>query len=120
MNYGRKKAGYFIMVVAFVLVVVAAVTAVFMLLWNWLVPMLFTGPALTYWQALGLLVMAKIIFGLASHGKHWKKDHHWKHRWRERCADMTPEDKERMKHQFMHRWCSHPTEETAQEESSEK
>lgn len=120
MTYRRKKVGYFIMIVAFVLIVVAVVTALFMLLWNWLIPMLFAGPALTYWQALGLLVMAKIIFGLASHGKHWKKNHHWKSKWRERCANMSQEDKERMKDHFMHRWCSHHKEETTQEVPTEK
>lgn len=35
----------------------------FMLLWNWLMPDVFGLPALTYWKAVGILVMAKILFG---------------------------------------------------------
>jgi hypothetical protein len=32
-------------------------------LWNWLLPTLFGLPAITFWQALGLLVLARILFG---------------------------------------------------------
>jgi len=33
-----------------------------MLLWNALVPDLFSGPSLTYWQSVGLLILAHLIF----------------------------------------------------------
>ena len=33
------------------------------LLWNWLVPSLFGLSALTFWQALGLLALCRILFG---------------------------------------------------------
>ena len=33
------------------------------LLWNWLLPSLFGFPQVTFWQALGLLVLARILFG---------------------------------------------------------
>lgn len=50
-----------------VLVIVAVAVGVMgfvaMYLWNWLVPTLFAGPALNYWQALGLLVLARLLFG---------------------------------------------------------
>ena len=48
--------------------VVAMVLAIFFfawityLLWNWLVPVLFNGPIISYWQALGLLTLTKILF----------------------------------------------------------
>lgn len=34
-----------------------------MRLWNWLMPELFDLPLISYWQAVGVLVLAKIIFG---------------------------------------------------------
>jgi hypothetical protein len=34
-----------------------------MLLWNWLIPDIFGGTAITYWQAVGILVLVKILFG---------------------------------------------------------
>ncbi len=48
----------------------------FMLLWNWLMPDVFGLPNLTYWKAVGILVMAKLLFGHfegKSHKKHPKK-----------------------------------------------
>lgn len=36
---------------------------VVMQLWNWLMPELFGLSTIGYWQALGILVLAKIIFG---------------------------------------------------------
>ncbi len=37
-----------------------------MRLWNWLMPELFDLPMISYWQAVGVLVFAKIIFGFGS------------------------------------------------------
>ena len=33
------------------------------LLWNWLVPPIFGWSPITFWQALGLLVLCRILFG---------------------------------------------------------
>jgi hypothetical protein len=46
-----------------------------MLLWNWLMPMLFGLKAITYWQAFGIVVLCKLLFG--NHGCH--AGHHRKH-----------------------------------------
>ena len=48
-------------------------TYVVMLLWNWLVPELFNGPLLTYWQTLGILVLAKIL--LSGMGSGHRRSH---------------------------------------------
>ena len=37
--------------------------AVVMALWNWLLPSLFGLPVVTFWQALGLLALSRILFG---------------------------------------------------------
>ncbi len=56
----------------------ALFTYVVMLLWNWLVPELFNGPALNYWHTLGILILSKILFtGLGQ--RHGDPE-----RWRER------------------------------------
>ncbi len=36
---------------------------VIMWLWNWLMPELFDLPTLTYWQAIGLFILLKILIG---------------------------------------------------------
>ena len=45
------------------LVMIAVFSAVVMLLWNLLLPHLFGLPLLNYWQALGVLLLARILFG---------------------------------------------------------
>ena len=32
-------------------------------LWNWLMPMIFGLPAITFWQGVGIVILAKILFG---------------------------------------------------------
>jgi hypothetical protein len=52
-----------------------------MLLWNWLMPVLFGLGAIGYWQAFGIVVLAKLVFGVpGGHGRGWHGPrHHWKH-----------------------------------------
>ena len=84
------------------LAVVAVVGMVVMSLWNWLIPTLFRGPQLDYWQAVGVLVLSRILFGgLRGHrGRHWRERMFWQERW----ANMTPEERERLREQFGHYW----------------
>ncbi|MDH6303996.1 ABC-type multidrug transport system fused ATPase/permease subunit [Parabacteroides sp. PF5-5] len=58
----------FLMSVGF-LVMAAALSAIIMLLWNWLMPTIFGLIAINLWQALGLLVLARILFGRFSFGR---------------------------------------------------
>ena len=79
--------------------VVALLTFVVMSLWNWLTPALFGWHAITYWQALGILVLSKILFGgfRGGPGRHMQ----WRRRMMERWAQMTPEEREKFR-QAMH------------------
>jgi len=54
-----------------------------MLLWNGLIPLLFHGPVVTYWQTAGLIILSKIIFSGFGHGG----GHHGGRRYANRCAD---------------------------------
>jgi hypothetical protein len=74
-----------------------------MSLWNWLVPDLFHGPQITFWQALGILLLGKLLFGWHGHqrGGGWKgAPWGWKERMRRRMENMTPEERERMRAKF--------------------
>jgi len=42
-----------------------------MTLWNILMPMIFNLPALSFWQALGLFILARILFGFG--GDFWRR-----------------------------------------------
>ena len=42
-----------------------------MSLWNWLLPALFGWRMITFWQALGMLILCRILFGGASGWRGW-------------------------------------------------
>lgn len=78
-----------------------------MLLWNWLVPSLFHGPELTFPEALGLLLLTKILFsGWGGKGCRNGGGPSWKHRYYEKWSAMTPEERERFKSRMREKWCS--------------
>ncbi|HQT25713.1 MAG TPA: hypothetical protein PLK99_03845 [Burkholderiales bacterium] len=53
---------------------IAVLGWVLMALWNWLVPQLFAGKEIGYIQALGLLLLSKILFGgFRGHGCHRRR-----------------------------------------------
>lgn len=74
-----------------VVVGVAALGWVVMALWNWLIPVLFEGgKQIDYVQAMGVLLLSKILFG----GFRGHCGHHG--RWhRQRWEQMTPEEREK-------------------------
>jgi hypothetical protein len=77
---------------------IIAVGFVTQYLWNWLVPALFAGPVITYWQALGLLLLSKILFwGFGKGGGHRYRGGHWTPYWKQKWNAMSPEEKERFK-----------------------
>ena len=83
------------------------------LLWNWLVPSLFGFRQITFWQALALLALCRILFG----GFGWKHSHRspMGRRMAERWSHMTPEERERFRQNWRNGrgFCS-PAEKDAQ------
>jgi hypothetical protein len=93
-------------VVGFAVVGILAVAAlgyVVMSLWNGLLPPILGVKTIHFWQAMGLLVLARILFGGFSH----RHSGHWGHRRRmlERWERMSPEDREKFKEGMRGRWC---------------
>jgi hypothetical protein len=82
-------------ILAFVVIAVGVVGAVVMLLWNALLPPLFGWPALTFWQALGLLVLSRILIG-GLRGR-WGHGGHWRARMAARWAEMSDEEREKFR-----------------------
>ena len=65
------------------------------LLWNWLLPPLFGWSQITFWQALGLLALCRILFG--GIGMHGHARSNVGRRMAERWEKMTPEERERFR-----------------------
>ena len=89
-----------------------------LLLWNWLLPPLFGVSQITFWQALGILVLCRILFGgfgmsgsQRSHSRRGVSDRiadrvaeRVAERMDERYQNMTPEERERFRQRMRERW----------------
>jgi Ca2+/H+ antiporter, TMEM165/GDT1 family len=76
-------------------------------LWNWLLPTLFGWRQITFWQAIGLLALCRILFGgWGGHGSHRPNiRRRMNERMNERWERMTPEEREKFRQSFRGR-CS--------------
>jgi hypothetical protein len=72
----------------FQLAIAGLVTAIFFgllfgyfvaLLWNWLMPAIFKLAKITYWQAFGIIMLARLIFGSFGHARRIDYLDHHKH-----------------------------------------
>ena len=78
-----------------------------MLLWNAILPALVSVNAITYWQAVGLLLLCRILFGNFRKGSPFgpPAGRNSKHRyWREKWHRMSPEERTEMKEKWKKWW----------------
>jgi len=92
----RKK---FILIPFFVAGALFLISYIVMLLWNNLLPDILHVSTITYWQAMGILVLSKILFGFGGHhggrgGAPWMR-----HKM-ERFKNMSPEEQERFREEM--------------------
>jgi hypothetical protein len=101
------RGNRFLRVLKIVVLVAIAITLfsfVTMHLWNWLMPAVFGLRTITWLQALGLLVLGKILFGgIHRHGGGCR-GRGWKRHMEERWAQMSPEERERFRAGMGGRW----------------
>jgi hypothetical protein len=65
-------------------------------LWNWLLPALFGWQQITFWQAIGLLALCRILFGGGGFGGGGWNRSNYRRRMAERWEKMTPEEREKL------------------------
>lgn len=90
----------------FVAIAVLALSYLVMALWNWLMPLLFHVSAITFWQALGILALSKIIFGFGRWGgSQWshQKQFYLREKMEEKLKHMTPEERDRFREEWKER-----------------
>jgi hypothetical protein len=71
-------------------------------LWNWLLPPIFDWRQVTFWQALGMLALCRILFG--GFGFHGSSGSNVRRRMAERREHMTPEERERFRQRICERF----------------
>lgn len=106
-----NKSGKIVKVIILSIVGVCIVFGVLvgtMYLWNWLVPTLFNGPVINFWQTLGLLALSRILFGRWGGGCKHKHKHAagpGKHYWKERWNNMNADEREKFRQKLKDKWC---------------
>ena len=79
----------------------ALVSYIVMLLWNALIPVIFHVTAITFWQAAGILILSKILFGFGKGGHRGGAP--WMRQRMERFKNMSPEEQQRFREQWRER-----------------
>jgi hypothetical protein len=99
----RKVFGFILLGIA----AIALFSFIVMSLWNAiLVPVLHIS-AVSFWQALGILVLSKILFGgFRGRGRWGGGGHHWNQEMKQKWQNMSPEEREQMKQQWRDK-CRH-------------
>ena len=101
---GRKRKLIFIIPIAMLgmALLMALGGWIVMSLWNWLLPPLLGWKLITFWQALALLVLCRILFGGFGGHRSMRSNMRWRmrdrmaERW-ERWEHMTPEEREQFR-----------------------
>ena len=93
--YNKRKKGWLFLIIP---LAILAFGAIVMLLWNALMPDIFHLGEISYWQALGLLILSKLLFMGKPGGGHHHHDHGaWKEAMRQKWETMTPEERDKFK-----------------------
>lgn len=81
----------------------ALMSGLVMVLWNWLIPTIFGLTIITFWQALGLFVLSKLLFSGFGGGRRFRRSG-----WRpggainDKWRNMTPDERR----EFMKNRCN--------------
>lgn len=112
-SFWLKKAVKFIFLAG---LFVAAAGFATMSLWNWLMPMIFHLPVLTFGQTIGLLVLSRILLGGFGRGGSggWARGRAWKRQMMQRMEAFSPAEREKFRQQMRSRcaesWGRQPAE----------
>lgn len=99
-NRGRK----FLFFIPAAVLIAAVLGYVVMFLWNWILPEVAHTGKLNYWQALGLLVLCRILFGNFKPVGPGRGFGRRGSGMREKWHDMTGEERSRFKEEFRKRF----------------
>jgi hypothetical protein len=89
----------------FFIVAVLAFGAIVMALWNAILPAVIGVKTITFLQALGILLLSKILFGGFGRRGGWNggRRGQWGNKMQEKFANMTPEEREKFKAEWRNR-----------------
>lgn len=92
-------------VIGIALLATTLLSSLVMLLWNNVLVVVLGLHAVTFWQAAGILVLSKILFGGFRGGGGWRhRGGPWKKELREKWHNMSPEEREKLQEKLRGRF----------------
>lgn len=95
-KFGKAK---FVLIPIIALSCLALVSYLVMQLWNCILPEVIHVEPITFWQAAGIFILSKILFGFGKMGG-FRRDKMFRHRLAERVKEMSPEELARFNQRF--------------------
>jgi len=77
-------AGWFILGIFAAIGFALLIGYIIMLLWNWLMPAIFGLVTINYWQAVGIIILAKFLFGGFGNRRHKRRYSKFRNRFNEK------------------------------------
>ena len=104
------KIGFakFMFFAAMAIVFVFAVGNIVMFLWNWILPDAIGASEITFWKAIGLFVLTRILFGGFKSGS--RRGHRYGRKWKEKWRNMSEEERADFKQNWKSKWRDMPEE----------
>lgn len=91
------------MILFFGTIAVTVFGLIVMGLWNNILVQVLSVKVISFWQALGILLLSKILFG-GFHGRGgWRGGPAWKEKMKQRWDKMTPDEREKFKAEWKNR-----------------
>mgnify|MGYP001551730079 FL=1 len=107
----RNRNKFFRVIPLIIIAGILLLSLAVMLLWNAILQPVLDIRSITYWQAVGIFVLCKILFGsfrrrrFPSHEKGWQGRHHLRQKW----MNMSDEDRIKFREELKKR-CRRPDE----------
>ncbi len=108
-NWLKKAVGFTLCAIA----AIAVLGYIIMLLWNNVLAEVTTVKFINYWQALGLLLLSKLLFGGFNKGFS-KKNSMWSSEMKEKWHNMSVEEKDNFKQEWRNKCSSWKTKQSNQ------
>ncbi|WP_202406012.1 hypothetical protein [Hufsiella ginkgonis] len=101
-NFNKKK----LFLIPFgIAACLSLVSYIVMQLWNHLLPDILHAGTITFWQAMGIFILCKILFGFGGRGKFGGGNHWMRDRMAERFRNMEPGEREKFRAEMKDRMC---------------
>lgn len=88
-----------------IIIVLFFLSFIVMILWNFIFPSTLHAERITYWQAVGLLILCRILFFRFNRKPGDRKPHMWRNNpaWRQKWMNMSDEERAKFREEWKNR-----------------